>query len=101
VVDAAVVAVVDADAAVVAVVDATVVAVVDAAVVAVVDADAAVVADGDVALGGVAFDGGEVDEAGAAPLGSGTIRGGGSGTLSGTWGRYTTWEAGTRPWLLA
>ncbi len=27
--------------------------------------------------------------------------GGGSGTLRGTCGRYTTWEAATRPWRLA
>jgi hypothetical protein len=99
VVDAVVVAVVvaaDAEDDVVVAADAVVVAVV-------VDADAdEEVADLGAAgsVGGVSLAAGRVDETETGAV-DGTICGGGSGTSRGTWGRYTTWVAATRPRLLA
>jgi hypothetical protein len=52
------------------------------------------------AAGGVSFERGRVAE-GEEATDEGTMVGGGNGTLSGTWGRSTTWSAATRPWLLA
>jgi hypothetical protein len=67
----------------------------------------AVAADEEVAVldsangvGGMSLAGGRVDEAETGVV-DGTICGDGSGTLRGTWGRYTTWVAATRPSLLA